>query len=111
MITESIILIIFVCSFGGVLFILARKIPALNLLPQNGSIGIKKGKFITKIENRIKDISIFFEKQIFLHKFLSWVKMIVIKIETTIDILLQRIRKKSQQIDKELKDKRNNLPK
>ena len=79
---------------------LARKIPVLNSLPQNGSIGIKKHHIILDIENRIKEILVSFEKQIFLHKLLSKLKVIILKIETKIDALLHGIRRKAQQIDK-----------
>ena len=106
MIIESIVLAIFVLSLGGALFILARKIPVLNTLPQNGSVGIKKHRIISDVENKIKELSVFFKKQIFLHKLLSWVKVMTLKIETRIDVLLHKIRNKSQQIDKESKDKK-----
>ena len=93
---ESIALIIFVISFGGVVFFLARKMPVLNSLPQNGSIGLKKHHIILKAENKIKNIFNFFEKQIYLHKFLSWVKVMTLKIETRVDVVLRNIRKKAQ---------------
>lgn len=100
MIFDSIVLIIFIISFGGVLFILARKIPMLSSLPQNGSTGFRKNKIIVNIEDRIKEVSVFFEKQIFLHKILSWIKIMVLRIETKIDVLLHKIRKKNQQTKK-----------
>ena len=106
MIIESIVSIIFVCSFGGVLLILARKVPVLNSLPQNGSVGIRKHQVILDIESRIKDIFISFEKQIFLHKLLSWVKVITLKIEIRIDDLLQKIRRKAQEIDRKMDNKK-----
>ena len=104
MLIESIILIILVCSFGGVLFILARKIPTLNSLPYNGTTGIREHKLVLKTENRIKEILTSFEKQIYFHKFLSWVKVITLKIVTRVDHLLHKIRKKAQQVDKDKKD-------
>ena len=85
---------------------MARKIPVLNSLPQNGSTGIRKHQIILNIENKIKDILVFFEKQIFLHKFLSWVKVMTLKIETRVDVLLHKIRKKAQQVDKEINEKK-----
>lgn len=106
MLVELIISIIFVLSFGGALLILARKMPVLSSLPQNGSTGIKKHHYILELEQKLKNIFIYFEKQIFLHKFLSWVKVLTLKIETQIDHLLHNIRKKAQRVDKELKDKR-----
>ena len=106
MLIESIILIIFVISLGGILFILARKLPVLNSLPQNGSTGIREHHIIINIENKIKNVFVYFEKQIYMHKFLSWVKVITLKIETRIDALLQKIRKKAQQVDRENKDKK-----
>ena len=106
MIIESIALAVFVFSFGGILFILIRKIPVLNELPQNGSAGFEKHQFILDIENKIKEALISFEKQIFLHKFLSWVKVMTLKVETKIDYLLHKIRRKAQQIDKEINEKK-----
>ena len=103
---ELIILIIFICSLGGVLFILARKIPVLVELPQNGASRFSKHKIILKIEERFKDFYNLFKKQIILHKFLSWVKCQTLKIETKIDSLLHKIRKKAQQAEKDLKEKR-----
>lgn len=100
MIIESIVLAIFVVSFGGILLILVRKMPVLNELPQNGSSGIKEHKIILGIENKIKEVLISFEKQIFFHKFLSWVKVMTLKIETRVDHLLHKIRKKAQEVEK-----------
>ena len=106
MVIEYIILVIFVCSFGGALFILAKKIPAINTLPKNGTVGLRKHRIISDIEQKISDVSIYFEKQIFLHKFLSWVKIITLKTEVKVDNLLHSIRKKAQQVDKNLEDKK-----
>jgi len=106
MLIESIILVIFVCSFGGVIFILVRKTPSLSLLPHNGSLGIRKHRIILNTESKIKQISVSFKKQIFLHKFLSWVKVMALKIETRTDVLLHKIRNKAQQVEKEINDKK-----
>jgi len=103
---ELIISIIFILSLGGVLFILARKIPALNTLPQNGSTGIEKHRLIIDVENKIKEIVLLFQKQIFLHKFLSWIKVMTLKVEVQTDHLLHSIRRKAQKIDRELKEKK-----
>lgn len=97
MIAETIFLIIFVCSLGGVLLILARKLPVLNSLSQNGSANAEKHPIVLATENKIKAVSVFFEKQIFLHKFLSWVKVLTLKVETYIDKHLHNIRKKAQE--------------
>lgn len=97
--------IIFVGSILVIVFILYRKTSVLVELPQNGSHGLPKIKFILAIENKIKDIYSLFSKQIILHKFLSWVKVMTLKTERKIDTLLHRIRKKAQQADKEIKDK------
>ena len=103
---ELIILIIFILSLGGAILILVRKIPALSALPHNGTTGIKKYRIILNTENKIKDILVFFEKQIFLHKLLSWVKVMTLKIETKVDTLLHNIRRKAQQVDKKINDKK-----
>ena len=75
-------------------------------LSKNGKIGIRDHRLILNIENRIKEVFLSFKKQIFLHKFLSWVKVMTLKAEIKIDTLLHRIRKKAQQIDKEIVGKK-----
>ncbi|MBI2054041.1 MAG: hypothetical protein HYT36_01785 [Candidatus Staskawiczbacteria bacterium] len=106
---ELIALIIFIFSLGGILFILANKIPILAELPQNGG-NFGRSKIVLALEEKVKEIYLLFKKQIILHKFLSWVKCLTLRIETKIDSLLHKIRKKAQQIDKEVA-KKNNLPK
>ena len=103
---ELIALIIFILSFGGVLFILVSKVPVLVQLPQNGGGSFKKGKIASKTEEKIKNFYNLFKKQILLHKFLSWVKCLTLKVETKIDSLLHKIRKKAQQVEKDLKEKK-----
>lgn len=93
---ELIFLIIFSFSLIGVLVILARKMPVLASLPQNGKTGIKKHRVIVEAENKVKGIFEFFEKQILLHKLLSWVKVMTLKIETKVDHRLHNIRKRAQ---------------
>ena len=92
MIIELIILAILICSLGGTFYILVRKIPVLNELPINGGSGIKKHRIIIGAEDKVKNILVAFKKQIFLHKILSWTKVITLKIETRIDHLLHKIR-------------------
>jgi hypothetical protein len=94
---ELIFLVIFVVSLGGVLFILSKKLPVLNTLPQNGKIDFRNNRHFSKIENKIKSIFLVFEKQILLHKLLSWIKCIILKTEVKIDHLLHNIRKKAQE--------------
>ena len=104
---ELIAAIILVISLGGALFILVRKVPVLATLSQNGSTGIKDHRIVLSIGNKVKEVFLAFEKQIFLHKFLSWVKVMTLRIETRIDVLLHKIRKKAQEVDKNLKKKSN----
>ena len=110
MIIELIILIIFACSLAGILFVLAFKIPALNSLPHNEDAGIRKNRIVLNVENKVKDILVSFEKQIFFHKFLSWLKVMTLRTETKVDHLLHGIRRKAQKVDKKISDKKNNLP-
>jgi hypothetical protein len=101
---ETIALIIFILSFGGILFILARKMPILVKLPQNGTTGIKEHRIFLTIEDRIKNIFAKFEKQIIMHKILSFAKVVILKAETKIDHLLHAIRRKAkEQKEKDLK--------
>lgn len=95
MIIESIILAIFVLSFGGVIYILVKKMPEVSLLPQNQGVGIREHKIFLGFENRLKGFINFFQKQIFFHKLLSWVKVITLKIEVRVDKMLHKIRKKN----------------
>jgi len=97
MIIELIFLAILILSLVGITFILARKLPDLHSLPQTGTAGIREHKVVVTIESKVKTFLNFFEKQIFLHKFLSWVKVMAIKVETRIDETLRKIRKKAQQ--------------
>ena len=60
--------IIFIISFGTLLFLIYRKIPMLITLPKNGHHGFKKPKTLKILEKKIKDMHFdFFEKQMFLH--------------------------------------------
>ncbi len=104
---ELIVFIIFLFSLLAIAFILLKKIPALAALPQNGHHGIKKSEFILNIEKRIKDFHFkFFHKQVFLHKILSFIKVWILRIETKIDTRLHGIRKKAQEIEKQIKKKK-----
>lgn len=93
MIVESIVLIILVVSVGGILLMIIQKMPALNSLPQNGNTGIREHRAFLCCERKIKAVLNFFDKQIFLHKLLSWIKILTLKIETKVDGLLHKIRK------------------
>lgn len=103
---QFIALIIFIISFGGVIFMVAKKLPILLQLPQSGSAGIRDHKFILHFEEKIKNVFTIFEKQIIIHKLLSWAKVVVLKIETRIDQLLHGIRRKAkEQKEKEIENK------
>ena len=107
---QLISLVIFLISASVVTFILFRKIPELVALPKNGHHGFKKHELILKIETKVKD-SYFhlFSKQMLLQRVLSKLRLLILKIEKSIDILLHGIRKKSQQIDKNTKKKHRSI--
>jgi hypothetical protein len=94
---ELIFFIIFVLSFVGILYILIKKIPVLNTMPQNGNAGIREHHYVQDIERKIKEIIKNFEKQNFLHKFLSFAKVMILRLEIRIDKLLHKVRKKAQE--------------
>jgi len=94
---EIIFLTIFILSLGGILFIFYKKTPVLITLSKNAGTGFKNYKIISHIENKIKKVFLVFEKQIWLHKFLSLVKCMILKVEVKIDHLLHNIRKKAQE--------------
>jgi hypothetical protein len=93
---EIIFLIILILSLGGVAVILSKKVPVLHTLPHHGNTGIKKHRLVLNAQNRVKGISKYFEKQIFMHKFLSWVKVMTLKVERRVDELLHKIRQKNK---------------
>lgn len=101
---QLITFIIFLISVLGIIFILAKKIPALIQLPQNGHHGFKKPAKVASLEKKIRDKYFhFFEKQMLLQKLLSKARVWILKIERKIDILLHGIRKKAQELDKKKK--------
>ena len=85
---------------------LVHKVPVLIVLPQNGSVKGYKSKFMLGVESRAKEFFIFFEKQIFLHKFLLWIKIMVVKVETKIDQLLHKVRRRAQEVNKKVSGKK-----
>ena len=104
---QLIALIIFIVSLAELIFILWKKIPVLVQLPQNGHHGFKKSESIANIEKKIKDTYFhLFSKQMLLHKVLSFVKITTLKLETKIDELLHGIRKRAQELDKKVKNKK-----
>ena len=98
---QLIVFIIFIVSAGGLIFLLYKKVPVLVELPENGHHGIKKPKFVLKIEEKVKEKYLhIFEKKTPLHKLLSKTKVWVLKTETKIDNILHGIRKNAQELDK-----------
>ena len=98
---ELIVLIIFLLSLGGIIFIMYKKLPILLQMPETQE-GFQKEKFSKKFQERIKGF-ISFDKLIVL-RFLSKVRVYVLKIEKYIDSYLQRTRRniiKKQQEDKD----------
>lgn len=94
MLIDSIVLAILVCSIGGALIILVRKIPVLIALPHHGTTGLRKHRLVIDYQEKVKNILEAFEKQVFLHKLLSWVKIMTLRIEVKVDHLLHDIRRK-----------------
>ncbi len=104
---ELVAFIIFMVSTLGIIAILCSKVPQLVKLPQNGTIGFRKHELVARVEKKIKDTHFhLFEKQMLLHKILSFAKVYALKAETKIDALLHKIRKDAQQLDKKAKEKK-----
>jgi len=87
---QLIVLIIFVLSLGGIVFILVRKIPVLSQLPEVHE-GVQKENIFNNWINKIKNIS---PDKIILLKFLSKTRVLVLKLEKVVDNWLQKMRKK-----------------
>src|SRR3989344_4968027 len=100
---ELIALIIFLVSLIGMFVILRRHMPSLSRMPQNGDSGLRRTPLIAGVEHQIKSLLHEFNKKVWLHKLLSWVKVGVLKVEVFIDHLLHGIRKKAQKTDKKRK--------
>ena len=98
---QFIAFIIFIFSSGILLFIVYRKIPLLIKLPENGYHGLKKPKFISSVESKLKDFHFyFFEKKVLSQKVLSRFRVLVLRAERIIDNLLNSIREKAKELDK-----------
>ena|SRR3989344_6301099 len=95
--TELIFSIIFIISFGGALWILARKVPVLATLPKNRRTGLKKSRVVLSAESRLKGLWLPFSDGRVLHKALSWLKCYILKAESLIDSLLHGLRKKAKE--------------
>ena len=101
---ELIALGIFFVSAIGAAFILLRKMPILADLPKNGHHGFKKPELAARAEKKIKELHFhFFTKQILLQRILSKLRLWVLKIERSVDVRLHGIRKKAQELDKQVK--------
>jgi hypothetical protein len=98
---ELIIFIILILSLGGVFAILYKKAPKIATLPKSGRVGIKKHRIISELEEKFKSLHFdLFVKKLLLHKILSWIKVMTLKLEVKIDHLLHKIRKNAQKLDK-----------
>jgi len=94
MLIDYFFLIIFVVSFLAIVLIILKKIPVLLTLPRYSSEEIRLFSF-----SKIKEFftkNCFSKKEKFIQKFLLFVKIMVLKIESQIDFLLQKLRKKSK---------------
>jgi len=98
---ELIALIIFVISFGGIVWILARKIPVLVQMPEVEE-GIQKEKVFHSWKIKAKSV---LPDKIIVLKLLSKIRVWVLKLEKYIDGWLQKIRKRT------IHQKQNNGPK
>lgn len=101
---QLIAFIIFLISVAGFTVILAKKIPVLTQLPENGHHGLKKHESIVRLEKKLRGLHFdFFHKQIWLQKLLSKSRVWILKAERKIDVLLHGMRKKAQELDKKKK--------
>ena len=101
---EFIALIILVLSLCGIFVILFKKAPVLATMPRNGNMGIKKHPVILEIKAKLRVLHFdLFVKKLLLHKILSYVKVLTLKIEARVDSLLHGIRKNAQKIDRQTK--------
>ena len=96
---DLIALIILILSLVGIAYILWKKIPVLNQLPEIAE-GIQKDDIIGVIKKKIKTISL--DRLIFL-KTLSKVRVYILRTEKFVDQHLQKMRKKIVKKQEEVK--------
>lgn len=98
---QLIAFLIFLLSLVAIAVILYKKIPVLVQLPQNGHHGFKKHHLIEKAEKNVKDFHFnLFHKKTYLHKLLSKMRVLILKLERKIGETLHVIRKNAQELDK-----------
>ena len=100
--SEIIALIVAIISFLILVFFVCKKIPKIKEFPESESIFLKKEfkeKVKSKIKKATKNITDFFEN--LLHKFLSRVRILSLKVDKKLSdwILKLRERSKKKQID------------
>lgn len=100
--SEIIALIVAIISFLILVFFVCKKIPKIKEVPESESIFLKKEfkeKVKSKIKKATKNITDFFEN--LLHKFLSRVRILSLKVDKKLSdwILKLRERSKKKQID------------
>ena|SRR3989344_1841417 len=93
-------LIIFLTSLFGIGFILIQKIPSLMHLPRE--IKTPKQGLFSRLKNKIKGFGPFKSSspELFLHKFLSKMRILTLKIEQRVSVwqaqLRERLKKKKE---------------
>ena len=68
----------------------------ISNLSKNGKTGFKKYQFIINIENKAKEVLEYFDHISFIHKIVSLIKILVLRMEVKIDNLLHNIRKEAK---------------
>lgn len=93
---QLIAFIIFIVSTLGALWILNRRMPEVAQMPQNGGSGLRSHRWIAAAEEKARELAESFDKNVWMHRVLSWVKVLILKVEVQIDHLLHGVRKKAQ---------------
>lgn len=88
--------VILVISLSGIALMLNRKIPALMNLPVNGKTSFKKYAFVEKFGHKTKEILEYFDHIAFIHKIVSLIKILVLKIEVKVDTILHSLRREAK---------------
>ena len=99
MLTIFLALAIFISSFLGILYILFKKIPDLTALPERALNKVSlKEIFSAGFEKiHIKDFPAKLSFDIFLHKILSRVRIIILRLENKINKWITTLRERTQQ--------------
>lgn len=93
---ELISLMVFLYSLVGIIVIIYKKIPLLKNMPKAETVNFNWKNIFSKLQNSSFWEKSYFNINVFLQKTLSKIKILTLKIENKVSLLLQKLREHSQ---------------